>query len=374
MGGREVTHANRWDRCVTHRGADTKRFCMDYFGDKTRTVSLIAGAGFDPRSTVASELLSEAARDRVEAVFLREERPEPKGDLLDRAHQNLERMTELIPNNTVHQFEVFDFDAVVGGRRAVGCINSLPFNGVTDIVVDLSALSIGVAFPTVRHLLHKARSGALSTNIHLLVTDEPTTDAGIRRIAHDRADFILGFKGGFGLDANSRAAKLWLPQLSLGRRASLGRIHQRLSPHAVCPILPFPASNPRLPDELIEHYGSEFGDAWQVDARDVIYAHERSPLDLYRAVLRIDDARKRVFADVGGSLVILSPLGNKALAVGALMAAYERDFCVAYVEAAGYDVDFGQLDRARQLTEGEVIHVWLHGNAAPAPAVLETDD
>ena len=43
-------------------------------------------------------------------------------------------------------------------------------------------------------------------------------------------------------------------------------------------------------------------------------------------------------------MVILSPLGSKALAAGALMAAMERDFPVAYVESMSYSVNFEELD------------------------------
>ena len=59
----------------------------------------------------------------------------------------------------------------------------------------------------------------------------------------------------------------------------LERIHQRVEPHAVCPILPFPASRPRLADELIEHFGEEFENTWKVDSGDIVYADERGPLD-----------------------------------------------------------------------------------------------
>ena len=143
--------------------------------------------------------------------------------------------------------------------------------------------------------------GKTAPNLHLVVTDEPATDSQIASTACDFASTVHGFKGGWGLDFNSQAAKLWIPQLSVGKKAVLERIHLAVQPDAVCPILPFPASNPPLPDELIEHYAEEFQNPWEVDARDIVFADERSPIDLYRSVLKIGDARRRVFADVGGS-------------------------------------------------------------------------
>jgi hypothetical protein len=282
-------------------------------------------------------------------------------------------LLESIPGSGIDRIEIFAPDnAVVGGRAVVGMIKAVPLDGLTDVFVDLSALSIGIAFPVVRYLLGVATIHGL--NLHLLVADEPGTDDDIEATAGEVADTVHGFKGGWGLDEHSRAARLWMPQLARGKRPVLERIHQRVQPHAVCPILPFPAANPRLPDELIEHYGDEFENAWQVDSRDIVYASERGPVDLYRTILRMDDARKRVFAEVGGSQIILSPLGSKALAIGGLMAALERDFTVMYVEAVGYAADLSRLDAVRAARQGELVHVWLHGEAYGTRGRSEASD
>ena len=45
-----------------------------------------------------------------------------------------------------------------------------------------------------------------------------------------------------------------------------------------------------------------------------------------------------MFAGAGGSLLVLSPLGSKVMALGALMAALERDLPVAHLEPIGYDL------------------------------------
>ena len=176
------------------------------------------------------------------------------------------------------------------------------------------------------------------------------------------------FNGKLGLDSSTDAARLWLPQLGPGRREVLNLIYQSVRPHAVCPIVPFPSSDPRLGDTLIEEYGDLFEaisdpmtPSWSVDSRDIVYAHEKSPLDLYRSILRIDDARQRVFEQTGGSQLILSPLGSKAAAVGLLMAAVERGFAVVSVESIEYRLasDSGTLSVDN---DAELVHVWLSGS------------
>lgn len=360
----------RWDRCIYHLDKEAEQFLTEHFGEPGRRCQLIGGAGFDPRSTIVASILSKAAGDRAQGLFVREQRPGPDPKLLQKANYNQDALKGIMPKSDYPSLDIFASDnAVVGGRHAVTLVNQLSLVGVTDIVVDLSALSIGVAFPIIRFLYETATSKGL--NLHLVVVDEPATDSVIRSDASESPTTVHGFKGGWELDENSDAARLWIPQLCLTKKSALDRIHRRVAPHAVCPILPFPASVPRFADTLIEHYGDLLQNPWQVDSRDVIYASERSPVDLYRTTLRIDDARKRVFAETGGSQTILSPVGSKALAIGSLMAALERDFTVMYLESLGYAVDFEEVDVVRQGEKSQLVHVWLHGEAYGATGMEE---
>lgn len=108
----------------------------------------------------------------------------------------------------------------------------------------------------------------------------------------------------------------------------------------------------------------ELGSAWDIDPRNVIYVGEDDPVDVYRTILRIEEQRRPVFADTIGSSIVLSPVGSKAVALGALMAAIETSLAVAYVEAIAYDVPANTEDGVND-TEGPLIHVWLQGDAYP---------
>lgn len=350
-----------WAHCVYHIGAHVETFLTQYLGSAGLNVLLIGGAGFDPISIVVPSRLATLIPDRLQGFFLREERPSPAAELLSRAELHQSALLQMIPGARIESLEVFASDnAVIGGRGVVHLLNTVDLTDVTDVFVDLSALSIGVAFPLVRHLLDIVSQAR--KNLHILIAHNPPADAGIVATLSDYTDTVHGFKGGWGLDSFSESAKLWMPQLAHRKRQTLERIHRRVGPHAVCPILPFPSVNPRLSDELIEYYSEEFTSTWQVDARDLIYVSESGPLDLYRTILRTDDLLKRVFRDVGGSQIILSPVGSKALAAGALMAALDRDFTVIYVETLGYSVDFSKLDAARQVAP-TLVHIWLSGSA-----------
>lgn len=354
----------RWDPCVAHHQDDVRPFMRDYFGSTERKTLLIAGAGFDPRSrAVAREL---GAVDRgLTAIFIKEERPEPEQELVDRAAANASELASLIPSSRFLPVEVLGPDeAVVGGRNVITLVHGQSYKGFSDVVVDLSALSIGISFPIVRYFFERTQRGDGPKNLHVLVCHDPSIDAGINSEAGDTPGYVHGFIGGSTLSKAARAAKLWLPQLAIGRNKALGRLFDFVDPHDTCPILPFPAKNPRAGDDLVEAFMTEFESTWQVDASNIVYADEGDPLDLYRTILRLDDIRKLVFKETGGSLLVLSPLGSKLMALGALMAALERDLPVAYLEAIGYNLAPTVPEDSETL---DLVHVWLEGDAYSQP-------
>lgn len=357
----------RWEPCVYHRGDHADAFLREYLTTQDRRVLLVAGAGFDPRSVRVARLFPEALQRSTQAILIREERPNAASKLVAKAELHRDQLVDAFPLAKEHAIHIFARDnAIVGGREAAKLMNGQSVSGITDIFVDMSALSIGVAFPIIKHFIDLlARKHDQATNLHVIASHNPQLDDAVSSNPSDTAAPIHGFRGGWGLDEKSRAATLWMPQLGRGKRPVLHRIFQMLrsvqEDTVVCPILPFPSSRPRLPDELIEEFAEELQSAWSVDVRDLVYADEKSPLDLYRTILRIDDARRRVFASVGGSQIILSPLGSKALSLGALMAALERDFTILHVEAIGYTVDFALADSTS--IPDELVHIWLNGEA-----------
>lgn len=354
----------RWDPCIAHRPEEVDRFIAAYFGQPDRRTLFVGGAGFDPRSTVVAHRLA-ASGGSVKALLLREIRPKPQHSLLQRATANTGALATAIPDHVVASIEIFGADgAVIGGRNAVSAVAAQESAGVTDIVVDTSALSVGTSFPLIRYLVERIGQGRGPANLHLFVAHDPALDEKILSVAGDAPGYVHGFRGGESLDRTASAAKLWLPQLAVGRRGALIRLHDFVRPHDTCPILPFPAANPRLGDELAEAFLTEFESAWSVDSRNIVYAAEDDPLDLYRTILRLDDLRRPVFCEVGGSLLVLSPLGSKVMALGALMAALERDLPVAYMEAISYDLD----EAIPAVTAAPLlIHVWLDGDVYPRP-------
>jgi hypothetical protein len=297
------------------------------------------------------------------ALFLREERPGASERARQIADANLSKLRQLVPSSDVDLIDILASDnAVVGGRNAVESVRRRSFDGITDIVVDMSALSIGTSFPVVRYLLELAQKKD-SLNLHIFVMSSPEEDETRLRISNGTSSIVHSFHGQLRLHSSGQSAKLWMPQLSIPKRDALDVIF-RGEPGGfddVCPILPFPGRSPRAADHVAEVFMQEIEETWAVDANNLVYASEDDPLDVYRTILEIEYLRRPVFEKIG-SVVVLSPVGTKAVAVGALMAALERELPVVYVEALEYLV--GQ-PRNLGPAEGELIHVWLHGEAYP---------
>lgn len=359
----------RWERCILQRGREVSDFFGTWLKAQNRRVLLIAGAGFDPRAKRFPELLAGCTGTEITALFLKEERPHPDAELVTRSEDNLKGLRAAFPKASIVPVHVFTADnAVVIGRNAMSAIRTARLDEFTDICIDCSALSRGVVFPIVRFIL--ASTQTRKTNVHVLVADEPNTDALIVPVSWERADYMLGFRGRSLAAETIPPARLWLPHLAPKQRAALDLIHKAVDPNDTCPILPFPARNPKEPDLLIEEYANQLENTWQVDPRNVLYADEANPLDLYRSILRLDSARERVFRGSRPSQLILSPLGSKLLSIGSLMAAIERDFPVMYVEAIEYKVSFGPIAQ----DSGSLVHIWLQGDAYELGEAQQKDE
>lgn len=357
-----MKHRYHWDPCVAHRGDEVNSFVVSHFGRPDRKIILVAGAGFDPRSRALADCLANAGID-VRALLIRESRPNPPPIQSDRAGENTDALLIALPGAQVKSIDVFAPDgAVVGGRNIVKLLSQQNIGDETDIVVDSSALSVGVSFPIIRYFVEYVDRLGRSVNLHVFVVHDPRLDAKIESTASDEPGYVHGFKGRATLSDMSGAARLWLPQLATGTKRRFQLLHDFVEPHDTCPILPFPAHEPRLGDELAEKYSTEIEHTWSVDARNIVYADEADPLDIYRTILRLDDLRRPVFAETGGSMLILSPLGSKLMALGAMMAALERDLPVAYVETTDYEVN---RNVPETIDRPYLIHLWLKGDVYP---------
>ena len=359
----------KWrEKCVIFYNDCVESFYQQYFTSNTRRCVFIGGAGFDPRSVGILEKLCVSLGDRLHTIVLREERPNPDSELLNRANRNLNIIESICRSLTIEEIDIFsDDNAVVGGHNAIRVLEEIDFKNYTDIVLDMSALSNGISYPIAAYFFQQADQANL--NLHIVVQSNPQFDDAISSQANDRVEVVKGFKLESPYGGHEKAI-LWLPVLSESNYRSMPLLHTSINPHDICPILPFPSEDPKKGDRIASNFYAYITDdwvsapdsEWNVEPQSFLYADDRKPLDIYRSIISLDNERTPVFEALGGSTMVLSPSGNKTSSMGVLMAALERSFPVVCVEALSYDVDWSKID-AVDTNATEFVHIWLKGEA-----------
>ena len=92
----------------------------------------------------------------------------------------------------------------------------------------------------------------------------------------------------------------------------------------------------------------------------MIYAHEANPFDVYRALWRLSDRIGRALEPLGQATVVTSVHGSKLLAMGVLLAAWERRLPVVTTVATGYLIEEG-TDLDVLAADNRLVGLWLLG-------------
>ena len=350
-----------WENCIVHSGDKVQTFVDEYFGATDRRCLLIAAAGFDPRSIRITKILARALKDRLEAIFIREERGKPDANLVVAAEKNKEQLEKLVTKCKVVKVNVFaEDDAPVGGARIVRTLAQLKASPeITDIVLDMTAMSIGIGFPAARLLLEKCEAEKRLT-FHIMIASNPELDDKIACEPVDRPMAVRGFSGVDSSSPDLETAQIWIPQLAKGKAAALDKIGRSIGEwYKICPILPFPAQDPRRSDALMTEYGTALVNEWQVDPRDFVYVSEHNPLDCYRTLSILATRYRQAMSEVFVPVIIISPIGSKVVAAGALMGALEHDLTVQYIETVRYDFD--TTAQVEEEAPEHLVHLLLSG-------------
>jgi len=177
----------------------------------------------------------------------------------------------------------------------------------------------------------------------------------------DEATYLHSFSGGVDMEATANIPRVWIPILGEDRGGELERIYDLVRPNEICPVLPFPSSDPRRGDNLILYYRELLFDRLRVEPSNIIYASEKNPFEVYRELTRTVNRYSDALRPLGGCKVVISTLSSKLLSLGALLAAYElrragKEVGIAHVEARGYEIFHVDPDVCVELFE-----LWLTG-------------
>jgi hypothetical protein len=370
----------RWRDYVLNSGQEFAAFWESHLHEGTRHVLFVLGKGFDPRMCLGFTALINAGGDGrrdVLAINFKEGEASPSrvhAPLVDANWNTLQALLKQHGTLSVHQINMWSGDGRrIGSRSAAAIFDSLAdFGGYTDIVIDISSMPRSVYFPLIAKALYLLDETTLEVmerkpNLHVCVSENPGLDIRIRDEGVDEtATYVHPFSGGLEMEATAGQPKIWIPLLGEGQETQLERIYNLIDvPDEICPVLPFPALNPRRGDNLILEYRDLLFDRLRIEPRNIIYASEWNPFEVYRQIRRTILHYREVLGPVGGCRTVLSALSTKLLSVGALLVAYELkqvkvDVGIAHVGSQGYIMD-DDLGAQGPQTHSELFGLWLAG-------------
>jgi len=356
----------RWVDYVLREGPDFAELLAAKERREAATL-FILGGGFDPRTTTALRALVDRRGTQNLHITRLELRPPASGgmerELAERNSAELHTIAAL-PGARLTELPWPDVvDPPSAGPRIIrDLIEGDYLRGVEQVIVDVSALPRGVYFSVLGGLLQLAHDGRFDGDLHAVVCENPALDDVILEEGAENPGTLGGFAGRLE-EARSikRQPIVWAPVLGPRKLAQLRSLLNFLDPNEICPVLPFPAADPRRPDDLVLEYREFlFSEEVDVGPRNFIYAAEANPFDLYRTLGELQARYRDALAPLGGATVALSAHSSKLLSIGVLLAAYEHRlpvvhvFPTRYYIAEGADVD--ALTAHHRLTD-----LWLAG-------------
>lgn len=349
----------RWRDYFLRDGDGFDEFWKAFLAERKRNVLFVLGHGFDARMCDGIErvlsLGGEGTRD-VALIAFDEGAESPSQIYVAQRTANGERLEKLVQGRGTighRDIKMFSDDNRRIGARSIAqeFASAAEFRSYTDVVVDISALPRSLYMPLLAKLLAlfdgEAKDGE-KRNLHVIVSHSPAIDGAIvEEGLEESASYLFGFAAAaLESESTSGQPKIWIPVLGKRQPAQLERINQFVMPDEICPLLPSPARDPREGDSIMIEYRELLFDQLRVEPRNIIYAAESNPFEVYRQLMRSILHYDRALKPLGGCKVALSAMSSKLASMGVLLAAYElgrRDpkvtVGVAHVESQGYRVE-----------------------------------
>ena len=366
----------RWRDYFLRDGEGFDEFWRAFLAERKRNLLFVLGHGFDARMCDGIERMlslgGEGTRD-VALIAFDEGAESPSQIYLAQRKANGERLEKLAQGRGTigrRDIKMFSDDNRRIGARSIAqeFASSAEFRSYTDVVVDISALPRSLYMPLLAKLLAlfdgEAKDGE-KRNLHVIVSHSPAIDSAIvEEGLEESASYLFGFAAAaLKSESTSGQPKIWIPVLGKRQPAQLERINQFVMPDEICPLLPSPARDPREGDSIMIEYRELLFDQLRVEPRNIIYAAESNPFEVYRQLMRSILHYDRALKPLGGCKVALSAMSSKLASMGVLLAAYELgrrepkvSVGVAHVESQGYRVESN--DTAPSTT---LFTMWLSG-------------
>jgi len=344
---------------------------------------MIIGVGFDPRTSEATKhIYSKNRSGKRDLVGLRyfgnqaelETNSHPSPSVV--AH--LSDLEEFLKSNQLNPISYRNIVLRSPEEKNIASINATKLyidtqdlEKYSDIIVDISAMPRGIFIPLINQLLSLIDSHNSSKkpiiNLHVVVTENPTLDSNIEDQGRaEEATFIHGFKVNETQSAVDQE-EIWIPILGELQKEQYSIVRNSINPVDISPILPFPSHNLRRGDNLIDEYSQLLFNDEAFDAKNIVYADEDNPFQVYRLLDQAIQRYYNSFKILAGCKIIITALSSKLLSIGAFLAVYEakrqgKNVGIKQVESLGHKLhDEARPNLTELLKSNNLVHMWLAG-------------
>jgi len=369
----------RWNSYVLLKGKELSHFWKSHFEIPEKKVLYILGKGFDVRMNLGIEGLLSAYPDvDITCLLIEFDEGENSPSIAYQKYvdENIDQLKELLFKIQDKKIKLWEGAGRkrrrIGDREAVKIINDYSeIENYSDIIVDVSALPRGIYFSLIGKLLalydHNSTQNGNKQNLFILTSENAKLDSNIREEGIDEdINYTHGFTG--GLEASIQNPIIWFPILGENKLHHISKAYNKINPDEICPLLPFPAKDPRRSDNLIGQYRQLLFDELRIEPQNIMYAPEQNPFEVYRNLSLAIKNYYKSLATIGGCKVVISTFSSKLLSIGALMVAYELnqlttnpvDVGVLNVDSQGYQIENAKILK-KYKEETEVFVTWLTG-------------
>lgn len=347
-------------------------FWENYLKNKKRDILFVIYKGFDQRMCVSIEEILKLNKTGKTDVFV----IEPVNKILDHEelrNKNIQYLQTLINEKNIQSVQLNIWNEDQSRRIGSNEVSSIFKNvdsikNYSDIIVDISAMPRGIFYSLIGSLLELFQKNNLSKKCNLFVTlvDDINLNGKIIKEGIDEvADFLPLFRGNYAVTSDDDKPKLWIPVLAENKIEELKKIYEFVTPDEICPIFPSPSLNPRRADNLLLEYREILFDTWGIDTKNIIYASESNPFEVYSQIIKAVDYYNRALFPLGGCKVALTCLSSKLLSIGTLLASYElyriKEKTVALAHIDGASFTFTQNLFENYTFNGNLFTLWLLG-------------
>ncbi|MER8955941.1 hypothetical protein NKH98_25120 [Mesorhizobium sp. M0833] len=344
----------RWDPYSLTGDAKFNIFWKRHLAERERRILLVVGKGFDVRALETARRLHGLGANVHVWLLAFHNGQQDSALRRARTEKNVEGLGKLFPPERIMEVDINlggAFEDPVASRQTYEKIRAAGDPTLyDDVIVDISAMPRMVAMTSVAVLLRGldiASATGRCVNLHVTTAESVTSDlAAGQGSLKDQVSFVRGFSGELTSQTTKNLPHVWFPVLGESQRDRLDRIHQKLTPDEICPVVPFPSREPRRGDEIIYEHRELLFDTFQVEPRNILLACEYNPFEAYKQVFEAMDRYRRALNTLGGCKAFVSPLSSKLLSIAVLLACYDHLFGevpgkrlkvgIPYVETATY--------------------------------------